>query len=49
MNTFVVCLRHDKGKVKLAVTAANTDNAIKRVLKMENAPKSAVLWVKKGK
>ena len=48
MNNFVVCLRHDKGKVKLTLSADNTDKVIAKAMRLEKAPKSAVLWVKKG-
>lgn len=46
---FIVCLRHDKGKIRIATWASDTDNAIESVCNAEKAPKSAVLWVKKGK
>lgn len=46
---FVVCLKHDKGKIKIATWASDTDEAIRRICDVEKAPKSAVLWVKKGK
>jgi hypothetical protein len=46
---FTVCLRHDKGKVKLSLMAADTDKAIAKAMRLEKAPKSAVLWVRKGK
>lgn len=48
-NMFVVCLKHDKGKIKIGIWANDTDEAIERVCNIELAPKSAVLWVKKGK
>jgi hypothetical protein len=46
---FVVCLRHDKGRVRIATWAEDTDKAIELVCNAELAPRSAVLWVKKGK
>ena len=46
---FVVCLRHDKGRVRIATWAEDTEKAIKLVLKAEKAPRASVLWVKKGK
>lgn len=48
-DMFVVCLRHDKGKIKIATWASDTDKAMEIVCNAEKAPKSAVLWVKKGK
>jgi hypothetical protein len=49
MEMFIVCLRHDKGKVKIAINARDTERAIRSVMRSEKAPKSAVLWVRKGK
>ena len=46
---FVVCLKHDKGKVRLGIWAEDTNKAIELVCNAELAPRSSVLWVKKGK
>ena len=46
---FIVCLKHDKGRIRLGIWAQDTDEAIERICNIERAPKSAVLWVKKGK
>ena len=46
---FVVCLKHAKGKVRISTWADDTNKAIEIVCNAELAPRSAVLWVKKGK
>lgn len=46
---YLVCLKHDKGRIRIATWADNTDKAIELVCNAELAPRSAVLWVKKRK
>ena len=46
---FVVCLKHDKGRIRLGIWAQDTEEAIERICNIERAPRSAILWVKKGK
>lgn len=46
---FTVCLKHDKGRVRISTWAEDTNQAIELVCNAELAPRSAVLWVKKGK
>ena len=49
MEMFIVELQHDKGKIKIAIAAENTEEAIKRIMKLERCPKRAVLSVRRKK
>ena len=42
----IVCLKHDAGRIKISTYATSLDEAIEKVLKSENASKSAVLYAK---
>jgi len=40
-----IVLRHDKGKAKFLIRAATEESATKQVLKLELAPKSAIISI----
>jgi hypothetical protein len=47
METYIVLLKHDEGKIKIQVGASSQDAAVDKVLKAERAPASAVITVTK--
>lgn len=49
MERWVVTLSHDDGVVRITTNATSKANAVREVLRFENAPESAVMNVKKAK
>lgn len=47
MKTYLVIIAHDKGVMRLKVTAGNKQRAILLVMKAENCPSHAILKVSK--
>jgi len=45
METYIVLLKHDEGRIKIQTTASSQDAAVDKVLKAERAPESAVITV----
>ena len=43
MTKVIVKLKHDTGTIKISVWANSIEEAIEKVLKSENAPRSAVI------
>jgi len=47
MKTYKIIVAHDKGIFTIHVTANNKNEAMARVMKVENCPSYAILSVKK--
>ena len=45
IHFYLITLKHDNGKVKLKTAASSKEQAIKSILKSENAPESAVVKI----
>jgi len=45
MNQYVVTMKHDRGIIRIAVSASSADAAATKVCSFELAPRSAVLSV----
>jgi type III secretory pathway lipoprotein EscJ len=46
MTRYVAVLQHDKGKVRLHVTATDEATAIDMLMKAEGCPRNAILSIK---
>lgn len=46
MENYIVKMKHDAGTVRIQINASSEEAAIEAVLKIERAPRSAVMWVR---
>jgi len=49
MNTYIVTLKHDYGKIKIQVVALTFNRAINIIMKTEGCPENAIQSIKKIK